>query len=273
MEVIFIDDPNAPLNPLTPHEKEELEHHLTIIEGSFARMVKSLAHIYYTRLYRGDDGRQTWAQFCERRLNFSARHGHYFVKAFDTLQTITESELPPPTKLAQTRALSAIPKDYVLETWAGVYRQFGDKATAKNITTIYNDLKDAGAVGSVARTLATLADTDEGKEAIGDVLVTGYLQWNDSIVPIEQANMRDIENYTDAMRREARARELANEGGMLITIYPDNAEKTRANLEKVLTDEQINALLIAFNPNPFGVPVYTWDEFRAILDNPQKKDK
>jgi hypothetical protein len=232
--------------PLTESEQQALEHHLSVIQVSFALMVKSIAIIHVQRLYRGIDGNQTWAEFCKNSLNFSARLGHYFVTAFSILETIelfnetAPAPLPLPLKEAHTRALSDSPKELIIEVWQQTIARYGDNPTARNIRETIEDMTISEALimhgvtdVDVLGMLTTLADKNEhGHGLVTELLNTGYLQIGDEddAIPLVDVRVADLRRYQDDVKREAIARRVADEGGVTITIYPDNPTKTAGAL-------------------------------------------
>jgi len=221
-------------------------------------MIKSLAHIHANRLYRGD-GSRTWAEFCKDELNISPRYGYYYIEAFSVLNEIeayntqTHEPLPTPTRLEQTRALAQ--SDLIVTTWQNATRRFGDNPTGKQIRqAIEADVTTEQALimrgvtdTAVISALANLAQkSDNGYQVVTELMTTGYLQLGDSedAIPLADVRLADLRRYEDDMRREAIARRVANEGGVVVTIYPQNQAKTISMLAKVLTTEQIKGLCV-----------------------------
>jgi len=244
--------------PLTPTEQADLDSHLSIIKTSFITMIKSLAYIHINRLYRGDGSRK-WAQFCKDELNISPRYGYYYIEAFSVLNEIeahntqTHEPLPTPTRLEQTRALAQ--SDLIVTTWQNATRRFGDNPTGKQIRqAIEADVTTEQALimrgvtdTAVISALANLAQkSDNGYQVVTELMTTGYLQLGDSedAIPLADVRLADLRRYEDDMRREAIARRVANEGGVVITVFPNNPQKTARALLAHMTTSQAYELSI-----------------------------
>lgn len=245
------------LNPLSDDEQLELQHHLTIIKTSVIATIRALAHIHQKRLYRGDGGR-SWAEFCQSELNFSPRYGHYLVSAFAVLETIegynevADDPLPLPVNEGQARALSALPKDVIVATWQATVKQHGTGASRKTITEVYQALKQAGASEATAETLGKLANTQTGATIANELLSTGYLQTGDidEVIPLEQLRPDDVTRYMNDLRRENIMQRVANEGGVSVTIYPADSERTAKALMQWLNPKQAYELSIILDEYP-----------------------
>lgn len=243
--------------PLTPLEQDSLEHHLAIIKSSFVIMVRSLAIIHSQRLYRGEDGLQTWAQFCQRHLNFSARLGYYFVQACEVLDTIEAHNqnnlaLPLPTNEAQTRVL-ATTDDLIIPVWQATTARYGDSPTARNIKDTIADMTTKEALLAVGVTdvdvieaLETLADkSSTGYKFVTELVVTGYLQGSDEdAIPLADVRVADLRRWEDDNRREAIARRVADAGGVVITIYPSDMRQTARALAQVMGYDGLQSLKV-----------------------------
>lgn len=230
--------------PLSIEEQHLLDQNLSIVKSSFIIMIRALSVIHSLRLYRGE-GNRTWSEFCITELDFSPRMGHYFITAFSILETIeahnatTPDPLPLPNKEAQTRALSATAPDLIIPVWEAVTAKYGDNPTAKNIHTVANDMTVSEALilhgvtdGAVLSALENLADKSEhGRTVVTELLTTGYLQSGDNdAIPLADVRIIDLKRYEDEQRKEAIMRRVADEGGISITIYPDNPTKTAGAL-------------------------------------------
>lgn len=236
---------------LTTQEKTELEHHLRIIKSSFIQMVKSLGVIYYKKLYRGDNGKRTWAEFCQQELNFSSRYGYYFVQGFNALRKIDEynegeyEKLPYPSDLSQLRALSGA--DDVVQVWKKVAKT-GDISQrsiirTKELLEVEGRLTTVGLSQECINTLMTGYNTSTGKEIIDEILTTGYLQTGDFVLSAQDIRPKDILDYETALRREKMLQKIAEQGGVTITIYPDNPQKTAAIIHNALNYQQLNQVI------------------------------
>lgn len=245
--------------PLKPAEKAELEAHLTIIRTSFIAMVTSLATIHAKRLYRGEDGLRTWENFCRAELDFSARWGYYYIEAFTVLAEIesynatSDTPLPAPTSLAQTRALAQT--DLITTVWQATTARYGEKPTGKQITQTANDMTTEQALmlrgvtdGGVIVALSELAQkSDNGYAIVQELLATGYLQGagdGEDAIRLQDVRVADLRRWEDDTRKEAIMRRVANEGGINVVIYPQNAEKTARALLGHLTTSQAYELSI-----------------------------
>lgn len=246
-------------SPLTATEQAELQRHLSIIRTSFIAMVTSLATIHAKRLYRGDDGSRTWAQFCKDELNISPRYGYYYIEAFSVLTEIeahntqTNTPLPTPARLEQTRALAE--SDLIVDTWQNATRRYGDNPTGKQIRqTIETDVTTEQALimrgvtdGAVISALTELAQkSDSGYQVVTELMTTGYLQMGDDedAIPLADVRLADLRRYEDELKREAIARRVASEGGVVVTIFPHNPQKTARALLAHMTSSQAYELSI-----------------------------
>lgn len=230
------------ITPMTEGEKHRLHEYLKIIRTSFLTTVKTLAKIHSDRLYRGDDGMRTWAKFCEDELNFSARLGYYFVKAFQVLEVIecSSEPLPLPTHEAQTRALLATPPELIIPVWKQTVTVYGDNPTAKQITNIIDQLAPP-----VASALQNLAEKSvHGADIVSEIITTGYLQIGDAdeAIPLEEIRLADLTRYEQVLRNEAIARRIAQDGGVNCTVYPADSHRTARSLLKLLTPLQATEL-------------------------------
>jgi hypothetical protein len=233
------------ITPMTDSEKHRLDEYLKIIRTSFITTVKTLAKIHSERLYRGNDGTRTWAQFCEDELNFSARLGYYFVRAFQVLEAIESNPepLPLPTHEAQTRALLPAPPELIIPIWQQTITRYGDNPTAKQIGNIIDQLTPP-----VASALKTLAEKSaHGSEIVSEIITTGYLQIGDAdeAIPIEEIRLADLTRYEQMLRNEAIARRIAQDGGVNCTIYPADSQRTARLLLKLLSASQATELAYA----------------------------
>jgi hypothetical protein len=239
------------LNPLSDDETIELQHHLTVIKTSVISLIRSLAHIYQKRLYRGD-GSRTWAEFCQQELNFSPRYGYYLVQAFTVLQTIeahnqtADKPLPLPSNEAQARALSAIPNDAIVATWQATLARHGVSASRKTVLDVYHELVNAGAKEETAQILGQLANTKTGLAIAEDVLVSGYLQTSDDddAIPLSDLRPVDVSRYHNTLRHELIMQRVAREGGVPVIIYPQNTVQTAKILGQLLTVDQLKELAV-----------------------------
>ena len=245
--------------PLTVQEQQTLEHHLAIIRTSFLVMIKTLSVIHAQKLYRGADGSRTWERFCKEELNFSARYGSYFITAFSILETIeehnttTDQPLPLPSKEAHTRALSDAPREMIVEGWQATTQKYGANPTARNIRQTIEEMTVSEALimrgvtdGAVLTVLESIADKSEhGRGIVTELLNTGYLQPLDEedAIPLSDVRLADLRHYEEAQRKEAIARRVADEGGVVITVYPNNPTKTAGILRGSMTSEQLRDLL------------------------------
>jgi len=246
------------LQPLTQDEQILLEHHLSVIKVSFVLMIKSIAVIHTQRLYRGD-GSQTWAEFCKKSLNFSERYGHYFIQAFsildaiETYNTTAPDPLPLPSREAQTRALSDAPKELIIEVWQQTTARYANP-TSRNIKETITDVTTEQALimrgvtdTAVISALTNLAQkSDNGYQVVTELMTTGYLQLggDEDAIPLADVRLADLRRYEDDMRREAIARRVANEGGVVVTVYPNNPQKTARALLAHMTTSQAYELSI-----------------------------
>jgi len=245
--------------PLSQSEQDSLNHHLSVIKVSFALMIKSLAIIYSQRLYRGIDGGRTWQSFCETELNFGERLGYYFVKAYSVLETIEEynatapDPLPLPARESQTRALLSTPPDLIVPVWQATIARYGNNPTNKQITEMVQDVTVKEALimkgisdADVLEALSTLAEKSEhGRTVVTELLVTGYLQasGDGDAIPLADLRLVDLKRYEDEQRREAIMRRVADEGGVVLTVYPNDSKKTAKILLASMTDDQAYGLI------------------------------
>ncbi len=239
MDTITIIPPTID-TPLTPAESQILAHHLEIIRTSFVTMVRSIGYIYHHRLYRGN-GHRTWQKFCADELNFSARYGWYFIEAFSVLSQIEEhnattpAPLPIPAKLAQTRALAQT-DDLLITTWQIATTQH-DNPTARQIASISHDLMMAGVSYPVANILGEIAlKNANGAGLVRELVTTGYLQFDEeeNAIALGDVRVTDLRRYQDELRKEAMLQRVASEGGVVITVYPSDLERTAKALRGVL---------------------------------------
>ena len=246
------------LDPLSEDEQIALNHHLRVIKQSFIAMIRSLAYIHKNRLYRGNGGR-TWAQFCEDELNYSPRYGNYLVSAFTILETIethngvSDETLPLPTNEAQTRALSVSKQaDVIIETWRGAVARGGVNAPKRVIIEVYNELVSSGVNKDTAQTLARVADTKTGDSIITELLTSGYLQTGDEdeTIPLADVRSLDVTRYINELRRETIMQRVAQDGGVNVTIYPDNPARTAKALLAHMTTSQAYELSILLEDTP-----------------------
>lgn len=256
--------------PLSQQEIDTLNYHLETIRISFVLMIKSLAQIHKLKLYRGEQGNQTWSDFCKNSLNFSARYGHLFIQAFSVLESIelynndAIDPLPLPNKEAQTRALSTIPKDLVIPVWQATTAKYGNNPTGKQITEMSKDVTVSEALimrgvanADVLEALSTLADKSEsGRGVVTELLVTGYLQVGEEAdaIPLADVRVMDLRRYEQDVKREAIARRITEQGGVVVTIYPDNPTKTAGILLASMTSEQAYDLLYHMEYDRRGYP-------------------
>lgn len=97
----------------------------------------------------------------------------------------------------------------------------------------------------VIEALSNLAEKSEhGRGVVTELLVTGYLQSEGDAIPLADVRLRDLKAYEDEQRKEAIMRRVADEGGVVITVFPDNPLKTIKALRTTLTSEQIRSLAI-----------------------------
>lgn len=240
---------------LNQDEEIELQHHLKVIRSSFIQMVKALAIIHSKKLYRGQNGKRTWAEFCRDELNFSERYGYYFVEAFSVLGQIDEynqsnpnTELPYPQNLKQTKALAKA--DDIIGAWMRATQKYTTptaKQISETIQALKNELVMAGVSEQTAMIITNTNPTHITYEIIAEVIQTGYLQIADEVIPATDIRPQDIIRYEDELRREQILQKIAERGGVSVTIYPHDPLKTAKSLIQHIPQDQIIQLIHTLN--------------------------
>ena len=257
----------------TPAEQDELNTHLNIINHSFITMIRSLAYIHKHRLYRGDDGLRTWRDFCKSELKMSERYGYYYIEAFSVLSEIetynatTDTPLPEPTHLQQTRALAQT--DNIVAVWQSVTSRY-DNPTGKQIKSAIADvtieqvliMKGVTDTDVITRLATLYHKSDTGHEIVTEIVTTGYLQTGDEdeAIPLQQVRVSDLARHEKAIRQEAIMRRIADDGGVVITVYPSNPTKTIKALRSVMTGEQLYTLLTDMQYDKLCASLTGYDE-------------
>lgn len=93
--------------------------------------------------------------------------------------------------------------------------------------------------------------SETGYGVVTELLATGYLQMGDEdeAIPLQQVRVSDLARHEQAIRREAIMRRIADDGGIVITVYPDNPAKTIKALQSVMTGfSQITHLIRPQSP-------------------------